>query len=262
MNLCPKLQVFYMNNFQEIEVLFEENGVLAVNKPAGLPTQAPWGIESVESLIRRQKFHKHFDESIASGGMRHPGGFLGIPHRLDRAVSGVILLALTPRAARQLSRQFERRQIQKTYIAIVELSGNGRMSEEPFVWQDSLRKVPEEPRVEVVALHDSHGKLAKTTGFVLASSKDRCVLKLHPETGRMHQLRIQAACRGMPIVDDALYGRVTMEDVEDTRHHSIALHALTIEYDDPENKQRVAAHAPAPKTSRWACWQDVLSNRA
>ena len=173
-----------------------------------------------------------------------------------------MLLALSPRAARQLSRQFERRQIQKTYIAIVESSGNGRMSEEPFVWQDSLRKVPEEPRVEVVALHDSHGKLAKTTGFVLASSKDRCVLKLHPETGRMHQLRIQAACRGMPIVDDALYGRVTMEDVEDTRHHSIALHALTIEYDDPENKQRVAAHAPVPKTSRWACWQDVLSNRA
>ena len=58
-----------------------------------------------------------------------------------------------------------------------------------------------------------------------------------------------------------LYGRA-MEDVEDTRHHSIALHALTIEYDDPENKQRVAAHAPVPKTSRWACWQDVLSNRA
>ena len=58
MNLCPKLQMLYMNNFQEIEVLFEKNGVLAVNKPAGLPTQAPWGIESVESLIRRQKFHK------------------------------------------------------------------------------------------------------------------------------------------------------------------------------------------------------------
>ena len=103
-----------MSFFKKIIALFETNGVLAVCKPAGLPTQAPWGIESVESLIRRQKFQSLFKESIATGGKRHPGGFLGVPHRLDRAVSGIMLLASTPRAARQLSRQFERRQIRKT----------------------------------------------------------------------------------------------------------------------------------------------------
>jgi len=98
-----------MSFVKKIIVLFENNGVLAVCKPAGLPTQAPWGIESVESLIRRQKFQGLFEEAVALGRKRHPGGFLGIPHRLDRAVSGVMLLASTPRAARQLSRQFERR---------------------------------------------------------------------------------------------------------------------------------------------------------
>lgn len=251
-----------MNNSTEIEVLFEKNGVLAVNKPAGLPTQAPWSIESVESLIRRQKFHRQFEDAIALGATRHPGGFLGVPHRLDRAVSGVVLLALTPRAARQISRQFERRQIEKTYVAIVEPIGAVPVvSEEQFIWWDALRKVPGEPRVEVVALHDIHGKLAKTTGFVLASGMGRCVLKLHPETGRMHQLRIQAACRGMPIVDDALYGRMLIEDIESIRDHPIALHASAIEYDDPENKQRVAACAPVPKTTLWACWQDVLAKQ-
>ena len=251
-----------MSDLRKIEVLLERNGVLAVNKPAGLPTQAPWSIESVESLIRRQKFHRQFEDAIASGATRHPGGFLGVPHRLDRAVSGVMLLALTPRAARQLSRQFERRQIQKTYVAIVEPIGAlPVVSEEPFIWCDAIRKVPGEPRVEVVKTHDSHAKPAQTNGFVLASSKGRFLLKLHPETGRMHQLRIQAACRGMPIVDDALYGNAPMEDMNNSRHQPIALHAWSIEYDDPENKQRVAAHASVPETSRWMCWRDVISSR-
>lgn len=250
-----------MNDLPKVEVLFERNGVLAINKPACLPSQAPWGIESVESGMRRQNFHRRFEEALALGETRHPGGFLGVPHRLDRAVSGVMLLALTPRAARQLSRQFERRQIQKTYVAIVEPIGAMPISEEPFMWQDALRKVSGEPRVEVATLHDSEAKLAQTTGFVLASSKDRYVLKLHPETGRMHQLRIQAACRGMPIVDDALYGSASMEDIENIRHQPIALHAWSIEYDDPENKQRVVAHAPVPETPLWMCWRDVISSR-
>ena len=247
-----------MNDLQKVEVLFERNGVLAINKPAGLPTQAPWDIESVESQIRQQNFHRLFEEALASGETRHPGGFLGVPHRLDRAVSGVMLLALTPRAARQLSRQFERRQIKKTYVAIVESKDALLVSEEPFTWRDAIRKVSGEPRVEVVKTHDSHAKPACTKGFVLVSSKDRCVLKLHPETGRMHQLRIQAACRGMPIVDDALYGSAPMENI---RYQPIALHAWSIEYDDPENKQRVAAHAPVPETSLWMYWRDAISSR-
>jgi len=247
-----------MNDLQKVEVLFERNGVLAINKPAGLPTQAPWDIESAESQIRQQNFHRLFEEALASGETRHPGGFLGVPHRLDRAVSGVMLLALTPRAARQLSRQFERRQIKKTYVAIVESTEALPVSEEPFIWRDAIRKVSGEPRVEVVKTHDSHAKPACTKGSVLVSSKDRCVLKLHPETGRMHQLRIQAACRGMPIVDDALYGSAPMENI---RYQPIALHAWSIEYDDPENKQRVAAHAPVPETSLWMYWRDAISSR-
>ena len=250
-----------MNDLQKVEVLFERNGVLAINKPAGLPTQAPWDIESAESQIRQQNFHRLFEEALASGETRHPGGFLGVPHRLDRAVSGVMLLALTPRAARQLSRQFERRQIKKTYVAIVESTEALPVSEEPFIWRDAIRKVSGEPRVEVVKTHDSHAKPAFTKGFVLVSSKDRCVLKLHPETGRMHQLRIQAACRGMPIVDDALYGNTAIKDISTIRHKPIALHAWSIEYDDPENKQRVAAHAPVPETSLWMYWRDAISSR-
>ena len=78
---------------------------MAVFKRAGLPTQAPAGIDSLESHIR---------ESLPQGS------YLAMIHRLDRAVSGVVLVAITPRAARKMSRQFERREIEKTYLAILE----------------------------------------------------------------------------------------------------------------------------------------------
>jgi 23S rRNA pseudouridine1911/1915/1917 synthase len=246
-----------MSFFKKIIVLFETNGVLAVCKPAGLPTQAPWGIESVESLIRRQKFQGLFKESVATGGKRHPGGFLGVPHRLDRAVSGVMLLASTPRAARQLSRQFERRQIRKTYVAIVEPRRGESIQVEPFIWQDEIRKVPNEPRVEVVKPGDSHAKLAQTRGRFLASNKGVHLLELQPETGRMHQLRVQAACHDMPIVGDILYGNVSAEeDLDIIRNRPIALHARSIEYVDPESNQVVTARAPVPDTSLWDYWRD------
>ncbi len=245
-----------MSFVEKIIVLFEINGVLAVCKPAGLPTQAPWGIESVESLIRRQKFQGLFEEAVALGRRRHPGGFLGVPHRLDRAVSGVMLLASTPRAARQLSRQFERRQIRKTYVAIVQPRRGQSIKAGSFIWQDEIRKVPNEPRVEIVEPGDSQAKLAQTRGRVLVSNKGVHLLELHPETGRMHQLRVQAARHGVPIVGDNLYGNVSAEDADIIRNRPIALHARSIEYVDPESKQSVTARAAIPDVSLWDCWRD------
>ena len=77
----------------------------------------------------------------------------------------------------------------------------------------------------------------------------------------MHQLRIQAACRGMPIVDDPLYGSAAMEDTNNSRHQPIALHALAIEYDDPENRNRVAVQAPLPETTIWVYWRNTIAHR-
>jgi 23S rRNA-/tRNA-specific pseudouridylate synthase len=250
-----------MSFFKKIIVLFETNGVLAVCKPAGLPTQAPWGIESVESLIRRQKFQSLFKESIATGGKRHPGGFLGVPHRLDRAVSGIMLLASTPRAARQLSRQFERREIRKTYVAIVKPRMGEAFKVEPFFWQDEIRKVPNEPRVEIVKSSDGNTKLAQTRGRVLASRGGFYALELHPETGRMHQLRVQAARHGMPIVGDSLYDNVSAEDIDTIRNRPIALHARSIEYVDPESNQSLIARAPIPDISLWNGWHHTFSTQ-
>src|SRR5437588_6092669 len=121
-----------------LEVLFEDNHCLAVAKPAPLLTQGvPPGIPTLEALAKaylKEKYHK-------AGNV-----YLGIPHRLDRPVSGVVLFARNTKAARRLAEQFQRHQVVKEYLAAVE----GDVSPEEGVWEDWLRKLPEEARSERV----------------------------------------------------------------------------------------------------------------
>src|SRR5437773_10465707 len=117
-------------------ILFEDNHCLAVAKPAGLLTQGvPPGIPTLESQVKaylKERYHK-------------PGNvYLGIPHRLDRPVSGVVLFARNTKAARRLAEQFQQRQVTKIYWAAVE----GEVQPEEGIWEDWLRKLPEEARSE------------------------------------------------------------------------------------------------------------------
>ncbi len=132
--------------------------------------------------------------------------YLGIPHRLDRPVSGAILFAKTRRAARQLSRQLERRRVKKIYWACVE------RAVEPLsgTWTDYLYKVHGQPRAAVVEASHPDGLEAilhyRTRGFHAAGSW----LEIELETGRTHQIRVQSATRGHPILGDEHYGaRIT-----------------------------------------------------
>lgn len=225
-------------------LLYERSGVLAVAKPAGLATQAPPGIESVESWVRQ----------LLHGAAER--GYVGVPHRLDRAVSGIVLLTATPRAARKLSRQFERREIGKEYRALVELRGTPWNDAEPVEWRDGIEKVPEEARARLAAAESPLAREAVTRARLLAvvpaaTGGRRLVLRLEPLTGRMHQLRLQAATRGMPIVGDVLYDsgadRSWAGPADDSlREPPIALHAERIRYIDPDAGDEVVAAAPLP----------------
>jgi 23S rRNA pseudouridine1911/1915/1917 synthase len=238
-----------------LAILHDSGGVLAVAKPAGLATQAPPGLPSAESFLRDQRFGDAPAIDRAAGRQRHPGGFLGVPHRLDRAVSGVLLFATTPRAARQLSRQFERRQIRKTYLAIVTPSTAAiPAAGTPLEWRDTIRKVPDEPRAEVVPAGSPGGRDAVTAGCVRAVAGDGMILlELEPLTGRMHQLRVQAAARGMPVAGDLLYGGSPPPAAADTdeRSRSIALHAWRITFLDPECGEAVTLTCPPPDAPPW-----------
>ena len=232
-------------------VLFDRSGVIALAKPTGLATQAPTGIASVETMIREQLFGEAFQADLAAGRRRHPGGFLGMPHRLDRAVSGLLLVATTPRAARQLSRQFEQRAVDKTYLAVA--AATAAAVADPFEWRDLICKVPDEPRAEIVAEGDTGAREAVTEGRVLAADSSLVLLRLSPRTGRMHQLRLQAAARGLPIVGDTHYGGPPLAEAASLpeRQRPIALHAWRIAFDDPDSGERVSLEAEPPKTFPW-----------
>jgi 23S rRNA pseudouridine1911/1915/1917 synthase len=254
----------------DLAIIHDSGGVLAVAKPAGLATQAPAGIPSVESLVRERLFGAAVKAAQSAGRRRHPGGFLGVPHRLDRAVSGVLLLATTPRAARQLSRQFERREIHKTYLAIVWSSATSTLTRGmTFEWRDTIRKVADAPRAEIVPEGTTEGREAVTIGRVLPAADAEplpagmprlpesenlrpdagtLLLQFEPLTGRMHQLRVQAAARDMPIVGDTLYGG---RPLDNAHSEAIGLHAWRITFRDPATGTETTVTCPPPTSAPW-----------
>jgi len=121
-------------------ILYEDIYLLAVNKPAPLLTQAPPGVPSLEAMVKAYLKQKH----------AKPGGvYLGIPHRLDRPVSGVIVFARNTKATRRIHAQFQEHKVRKVYWALVE----GEVTPDAGVWDDWVRKIAGEARTVTIELH-------------------------------------------------------------------------------------------------------------
>jgi 23S rRNA pseudouridine1911/1915/1917 synthase len=222
-------------NDAELDILYEDGPCLVFNKPAGLPTQAPPGIESLERRIKRmlgRRDHRPEEEV-----------YLGVPHRLDRPASGAIVFCTKRRPTHKLARQFERREVNKLYWAAVE----GRVEPAAGTWQDALRKIYGRPQAEVVPPDHPEGKPAVLHYRTLAAGDFGSLLEIRLETGRTHQIRIQAASRGHPLLGDTLYGsRIPFgPQYEDERLRAIALHARLLEFRHPVSKEMVSVAAPA-----------------
>jgi 23S rRNA pseudouridine1911/1915/1917 synthase len=221
----------------ELQILLEDNHCLAVVKPAGLLTQGvPAGIATLEAMVKTYLKEKH----------QKPGNvYLGIPHRLDRPVSGVVLFARNSKAAGRLAEQFQNRQVKKVYWALVE----GLVEPIEGVWSDWLRKLPEEARAEVVQEGAVDARHAVSRYRRLAVGSDWSLLELEPETGRMHQLRLQCASRGWPILGDQLYGSTHSfgPPAELPRDRVIALHARSLTFLHPLRYEPITLTAPLPE---------------
>ncbi|MFO0847246.1 MAG: RluA family pseudouridine synthase [Gemmataceae bacterium] len=217
-------------------VLYEDPHLIAVSKPAGLLTQAPAHIPSLEAQVKAYIKAKHDKPA---------GVYLGIPHRLDRPVSGVVVFCRNTKAAQRVHAQFQERAVQKVYWAAVE----GTVSPESGTWEDWVRKVPDQA-VTVRATADEPGaKLASLRYRVLQPLPDGGTLvELAPLTGRMHQLRVQAAWRGHPVFGDADYGspRAFGPPAADRLDRAIALHARRLTLTHPFRREPLVLEAPVP----------------
>jgi 23S rRNA pseudouridine1911/1915/1917 synthase len=222
-----------------LKILYEDDLCVAVLKPARLATQAPRGIDSLEFRVRAA-----LDFRAATAG-QGDDVYLGVPHRLDRAVSGVVLLAKTRRAARTISRQFARRQVRKIYWACFE----GVVEPSQGTWIDFLRKVPDQPRVEIVSPEQPGAQQAVLHYRVRGATRHGSWLEIELETGRMHQIRLQAAARGHPVIGDALYGsRIEFGPrLAEEREREIALLAREISFVQPDTHAQITVVAPCPR---------------
>jgi 23S rRNA pseudouridine1911/1915/1917 synthase len=223
-----------------LHVLYEDNHCLAVVKPAPLLTQGvPPGIPTLETMVKaylKERYHK-------KGNV-----YLGIPHRLDRPVSGVVLFARNTKAARRLAEQFQNRQVRKVYWALVERSPEGNLPPEQGLWEDWLLKVAEEARTVPVSAQTPGARSARLQYRRLGEDDQGALLEIEPETGRMHQIRVQAAHRGWPIRGDVLYGsRLPFgPPAELPRDRLIALHARSLTFLHPIRYEPLTVTAPLP----------------
>jgi 23S rRNA pseudouridine1911/1915/1917 synthase len=213
-----------------LHVLYEDNHCLAVEKPAGLLTMGDHSGQPTLVDAAKEYLARKYDK---------PGNvFVGVVHRLDRPVSGVVLFARTSKGASRLSEQFRVRSVEKSYLALVE----GTVSPATGLLHDRLNK---DRARNVVSVVDEEGDGQDCVlSYERVQQRGRFTLvKILPQTGRSHQIRVQLSSRGWPIVGDAKYGSKTRAD------GFIALHAASLSFVHPTTKEPISVRCECP--SAW-----------
>jgi 23S rRNA pseudouridine1911/1915/1917 synthase len=207
----------------DLPVLYEDNDVVVINKPAGIltHTQGAFNPEATVATFLRSKIAGEFSGERA-----------GIVHRLDRATSGVMIGAKNLAALSFLQKQFALRKTKKTYIAIVQ----GHLKEPEAIIDMPIERNPKAPATFRVG---TNGKASTTHYKVIRETDKYSLVELKPETGRTHQLRVHLAQIGHPIIGDPLYGTGAFGD-------RLYLHALSLEITIPDGHVRKTFTAPLP----------------
>ncbi|MCH7639227.1 MAG: RNA pseudouridine synthase [Bacteroidetes bacterium] len=220
-----------------MDVLYTDNHLLVVVKPAGVLSQADRTGD--EDLLTQGK--RYIKQEFSKPGRV----FLGLVHRLDRPVSGVMVFARTSKAADRLSRAFRERTVEKRYIAVVEggLSGSGER-------EDWL--VKKHGRVRTVEASNPGAKRAALRWRGLGQRNGRSLVDVDLLTGRPHQVRIQLAALGHPILGDLRYGSTSEFD-----GRNLALHAYSIGFEHPVRKEPMRFAAMPPATWRGFFEQEI-----
>ena len=215
-----------------VKILYEDNHIIVAVKPSGVLSQsdgsnAPDMLTILKAYIK-EKYQKPGDV------------YLGLVHRLDRPVSGVMVFARTSKAASRLSEQIRQRKVDKIYRCVVDgiLEGEGRL--ENYISKDEARNIV------TVSDTEKPGYKASYLDYRALASKDGLTLaEVRLGTGRSHQIRAQMAQSGHPLIGDRKYGK------SDDRTKDIALEAYKLSFEHPVKREFITFEAPVPSGFPW-----------
>lgn len=225
-----------------VQIVYEDNHLIAVNKPAGVLVQGDeTGDEPLSEAIKRY-IKVQYDK---------PGEvFLGVIHRLDRPVSGVVVFARTSKALERMNKLFHDRQVRKTYWAVTAQRPDplqGKLTH--YMVKDHERNIAK--ALERPSNRHKDAKYAELDYEMIMQSGSHCLLEVHPLTGRPHQIRAQLAKIGCPIRGDVKYG---FPSAQPEGH--IYLHCRALAFEHPVKKQPVHIEAELPDDPIWRLFAD------
>ncbi len=231
-----------MKELRKEDVIYEDNHLIAVCKPAGMLVQGDeTGDEPLSELVKRYIKDKY----------RKPGDvFLGTIHRLDRPVSGLVLFARTSKALTRMNEQFRDKKIKKTYFALVDRKPK-KLADKlvHYLTKDTSRNLARANDNEV-----KNSKRAELDYQYINTANHKFLLRVSPVTGRPHQIRVQLAKMGCPIAGDLKYGSSSKG-----RETFIYLHAFSLQFEHPVKKEWINLHCPVPDEMNWNFFRDVTS---
>lgn len=227
----------------DADVLFEDNHLIAICKKAGWIVQEDeTGDMPMDEMVK---------DYIAKKYNKPNGAFLGVVHRIDRPVSGVILFAKTSKALERINKMFKERDMHKTYWAVVR--------QQPKIMEGNLKHwLIKNPQKNVTTAYTTEmpgSQFAELNFKVLGFLDGYYLIEVDPITGRPHQIRVQMATLGSPIVGDNKYGYP-----RGSRKGSICLHARRLQFIHPIKKEPVNIFAPLPNDGFWGKFEVLAKN--
>jgi 23S rRNA pseudouridine1911/1915/1917 synthase len=226
----------------QLQVLYEDNHIIAVNKRPGDIVQ---GDKTGDTPL--SQFVKQYIKITAN----KPGEvYLGTVHRIDRPVSGIVLFAKTSKALARLNEMFQKKEITKTYWAVVKNKppqNNGKL--EHFLIKDEVRN---KSKAHINQVKNSLPSMLEYK--IISSSEKYYLLEVNPHTGRHHQIRAQLSAMGCPIKGDLKYGADRSNE-----NASIHLHARSISFVHPVKKEIINIEAVPPNENLWNAFLKLLS---
>lgn len=206
-----------MQKLPKLNIIYEDNHLLVVEKPSNIPVQED-SSKDIDMLTILKEYRKIKENK--------PGdAFIGLVHRLDRPVSGIMVFAKTSKAASRLSDQIRQNEFHKTYLAVIEGTPSSKDKLE-----DYLIKNEKENKSYVTT--KEKGKYSCLEYQVLSTKNNMSLVEIHLITGRSHQIRVQFSSRNHPLIGDSKYGN-------NPNNIEIALFAKSISFNHPTTKEKL-----------------------